>query len=217
MIGARDPQGSAAASMSDGRPAPDPVWSVFTLGDGNWAESPLPDGCVAVTDAAAITDGLFVAGVVDSAGIIAPRIWLRGDAGWRRVWSHSSGVIPFLQNTDDGLWAAVQRADPDSLMPPPLLHWEDAAINRHATAGARRQLPQRGCRPSLSIAANLSRSSVAWPAALELQTPLWPPSSGARPAGAALRTSCRMSPACSVVTSGYGSPRPHRVRRRTCR
>lgn len=125
VIGARDPQGSAAASMSDGRPAPDPVWSVFTLGDGNWAESPLPDGCVAVTDAAAITDGLFVAGVVDSAGIIAPRIWLRGDAGWRRVWSHSSGVIPFLQNTDDGLWAAVQRADPDSLMPPPLLHWEE--------------------------------------------------------------------------------------------
>lgn len=125
VIGARDPRDPAKAPPSDGRPAPDPVWSVFTLGDGTWVESPLPDGCVAVTDAAASTDGLFVAGVVDSAGIIAPRIWLRGDAGWRRVWSHSSGVIPFLQDTGVGLWAAVQRAEPDSMMPPPLLHWED--------------------------------------------------------------------------------------------
>lgn len=103
---------------------PDPVWSLFTLRDEAWHESTLPEGCVAVTAAAAAPEGLLVAGIVDSVGTVAPRIWLRRDGRWRQVWSHHSGVVPFLQQTDSGLWAAVQRAQPDSLMPPPLLHWE---------------------------------------------------------------------------------------------
>ncbi|MBK8165126.1 MAG: hypothetical protein IPK64_04065 [bacterium] len=121
VIAAREAVPDPAASPSL---KPEPAWSLFTLRDEAWHESALPDGCEAVTAAAAAPDGFFVAGVVDSAGTVAPRIWLRRDARWRQVWSHPSGVVPFLQETGRGLWAAVQRAQPDSLMPPPLLHWE---------------------------------------------------------------------------------------------